>query len=62
MDTESALLQLPDSIEEKVPLDADHSTIVKFDTNYSRGYTSARDRLVQFERDAPNVVAARFGT
>ncbi|RII06805.1 hypothetical protein CUC08_Gglean008882 [Alternaria sp. MG1] len=60
VDNDSALLQLPDSIEEKVPLDADHSMIVKFDTNDSRGYTSARDRLVQFERDAPSVVAARF--
>ncbi|CAN9171138.1 unnamed protein product [Alternaria alternata] len=60
VDTDSALLQLPDSIEEKVPLDADHSMIVKFDTNDSRGYTSARDRLVQFEQDAPSVVAARF--
>lgn len=62
MDNDSALLQLPDSIEEKVPLDADHSMIVKFDTEDSRGYTSARDRLVQFERDAPSVVAARFCT
>ncbi|RII11229.1 hypothetical protein CUC08_Gglean005702 [Alternaria sp. MG1] len=62
VDTDSALLQLPDSIEEKVPLDADHSMIVKFDTNDSRGYTSALNRLVQFERDAPSVVAARFCT
>ena len=62
VDNDSALLQLPDSIEEKVPLDADHSMIVKFDTRDSRGYTSARDRLVQFEQDAPSVVAARFCT
>jgi hypothetical protein len=60
--TDSALLQLPDSMEEKISLDADHSTIVKFDTRNSQGYTSARDRLVQFERDAPSVVAARFCT
>jgi hypothetical protein len=49
-------------MEEKIPLDADHSTIVKFDTKDSRGYTSVRDKLVQFEQDAQNVVAARFCT
>jgi hypothetical protein len=62
VDPDSALLQLPDSMEEEISLDADHSMIVKFDTKDSRGYTSARDRLVQFERDAPSVVAARFCT
>lgn len=62
VDTNSALLQLPDSKEDKIPLDADHSMIVKFDTRGDRGYTSARDKLLQFERDAPDVVAARFRT
>ncbi|KAF2802307.1 WD40 repeat-like protein [Mytilinidion resinicola] len=60
VDTDSALLQLPDSIEDKIPLDADHSMIVKFDAKWDRGYTSARDKLLQFERDAPDVVEARF--
>ena len=60
VDSDSALLQLPDSIEEKIPLSADHSTIVKFDARGNRGYTSARDKLRQFEKDAPNIVAARF--
>ncbi|KAF2735267.1 hypothetical protein EJ04DRAFT_216254 [Polyplosphaeria fusca] len=60
VDTDSALLQLPDSIEDKVPIDADHSMMVKFDTRNHRGYSSARDKLTQFERDAPGVVAARF--
>jgi len=49
-------------MEEKIPLDADHSMIVKFDGRDDRGYTSARDKLRQFEQDAPNVVAARFCT
>jgi hypothetical protein len=49
-------------MEEKIPLDSDHSMIVKFDTKNSRGYTSARDKLRQFEQDAVGVVAARFGT
>ena len=62
MDTDSALLQLPDSMENKIPLDSDHSMIVKFDTEDNRGYTSALDNLRQFEQNAPSVVAARFCT
>lgn len=61
MDADSALLQLPDSLEEKIPVDADHSMIVKFDNNNSKTYISARDKLRQFEKDAPRVIAARFG-
>lgn len=49
-------------MEDKIPLDADHSTIVKFDNRNNHGYTSARDKLKQFEQDAPKVVAARFCT
>lgn len=60
VDADSALLQLPDSIEDKIPLNASHSMIVKFDDGNDQGYTSARDKLRQFERDAPSVVAARF--
>ncbi|KAF2185579.1 hypothetical protein K469DRAFT_687903 [Zopfia rhizophila CBS 207.26] len=60
VDADSALLQLPDSMEEKIPLGSDHSMIVKFDAKNNRGYTSARDKLRQFEQDAPSVVAARF--
>ena len=60
VDSDSALLQLPDSIEEKIPVEADHSTIVKFDARSNQCYTSVRDKLRQFEKDAPKVVAARF--
>jgi hypothetical protein len=49
-------------MEDKIPLDGDHSMIVKFDTKSQRGYTSARDKLRQFEQDAPRVVADRFCT
>lgn len=62
VDTDSALLQLPDLIEEKIPLNSDHSTIVKFDFENALGYHSARTKLIQFEQDAPRVVAARFRT
>lgn len=58
---DSALLQLPDSIEVKIPLHADHSSIVKFNSKTSPGYTSALEHLKRFEQDAPSIVAARFG-
>ena len=60
VDVDSALLQLPDHMEEKIPLDADHSNLVKFNSKNERGYTSALVKLQQFERDAPSVVARRF--
>jgi hypothetical protein len=47
-------------MEDKVPLHADHSMIVKFDTRNAAGYRTALDKLRQFEKDAPKVVAARF--
>lgn len=61
VDAESALLQLPDHIEVKVPLHTDHSMIVKFDKRDASGYGTALDRLNQFLKDAPSVVASRFG-
>jgi hypothetical protein len=47
-------------MEDKIPLHADHSQIVKFDSRNAPGYQSALDKLRQFEQDAPAVVAARF--
>lgn len=61
VDADSALLQLPDHVEDKVPLHADHSMIVKFDARNTAGYRTALDKLQQFSKDAPSVVAARFG-
>ncbi|QKX62526.1 uncharacterized protein TRUGW13939_09687 [Talaromyces rugulosus] len=60
VDADSALLQLPDHVEDKVPLHADHSMIVKFDSRSAPEYRTALDKLQQFARDAPQVVAARF--
>jgi hypothetical protein len=62
VDAESALLQLPDHIEEKVPLHADHSMLVKFDTRNAAGYLTALGKLRQFLKEAPLVVAARFSS
>ena len=60
VDAESALLQLPDSVEEKIPLDAAHTMIVRFDYKSNRAYASALDKLRQYEQGAPSIVAARF--
>ncbi|GAM42317.1 hypothetical protein TCE0_044r16183 [Talaromyces pinophilus] len=57
---DSALLQLPDHVEDKVPLHADHSMMVKFDTQNAAGYRTALDKLRRFTKDAPAVVVARF--
>jgi hypothetical protein len=46
---------------DKIPLHADHLTVVKFDTRNAAGYRTALDKLRQFSKDAPSVVAARFG-
>jgi hypothetical protein len=62
VEADSALLQLPDNVEEKVPLHADHPSIVKFDSQNAPGYRTALNRLREFERDAATVVGKRFGT
>lgn len=49
-------------MEVKIPLNSEYSMMVKFYGENDPGYTSARDKLKEFEKDAPNVVAARFGT
>ncbi len=57
---DSALLQLPDHMETKIPLDADHSQMVKFDNRHAFGYNSVLVKLNEFERAAPDVIRARF--
>jgi hypothetical protein len=49
-------------MKDKVPLHADHLMVVKFNTRNAAGYRTALDKLRQFEKDAPKVVAARFST
>ena len=60
MDTDPAILQLRDHTEDKVPLDADHSQIVKFNSRNDKGHKSVLEGLKQLQQDAPGVVAARF--
>lgn len=54
------MLHLPDHVEHKVPISANHSNLVKFDSENASGYQTSKEQLLQFERDAPSVVAARF--
>ncbi|KAJ5496628.1 hypothetical protein N7463_008615 [Penicillium fimorum] len=56
----SALLDLNDHRETKLPVDADHSTIVKFDHKQNPTYQSVSNKLREFEKHAHNCVANRF--
>jgi hypothetical protein len=60
LSADSALLQLPNYIEDKVPLYVDHSMIIKFDKRDAPRYRTALDRLRQFLKDTLSVVIARF--
>ena len=62
VDSDSAILQLPDSMETKIPVHADHSQIVKFDSRNADAYKATVEYLKQFEQDAKQVVSARFCT
>jgi hypothetical protein len=59
--SDSAILQLPDSIEVKIPVHADHSQIVKFDNKNADTYQAALGYLKQFEKDAGKIISSRFG-
>ena len=60
MDPDSALLQLPDNMEIKVKVDADHSEIVKFNDRNSEPYKTTIRYLKKFEEDAGKEVPQRF--
>ncbi|OQE11585.1 hypothetical protein PENVUL_c002G01829 [Penicillium vulpinum] len=60
VDDDSALLQLPDSIEVKISVDRNHSDIVKFDARGDRAYASVLQYLREFEKDAQECVKTRF--
>ncbi|KAH8682822.1 hypothetical protein BGZ60DRAFT_205902 [Tricladium varicosporioides] len=60
VETGSALLELPDNTEVKIPVDADHSQIVKFDSRNFETYKMAVGYLKQFEHDAGKVISDQF--
>ncbi|KAJ4256811.1 hypothetical protein NW762_008907 [Fusarium torreyae] len=56
----SATLQLPTFRERKIPVNANHSDMVKFSSPADVTYTSALKILREFVRDAPRVVESRY--
>ena len=60
VDFDTAILQLPDSMETKIPVNKDHSQIVKLDHRNTDVYETAVGYLRQFEQDAGKVVSDRF--
>jgi hypothetical protein len=62
VDEESALLQFPDKMEVKIPVDADHSNMVKFDSKSNQTYSSVVEYLKDFAANAGGVVSGRFCT
>jgi hypothetical protein len=55
------MLPLPDTMEDKIPVHADPSRIVKFDSQSNSKYQSALNKLKEFERNALRAIATRFG-
>ncbi|KAI5845839.1 hypothetical protein DFP73DRAFT_476894 [Morchella snyderi] len=51
VDTDSALLNLGAAIEKKIPVDADHTEIVKFKNKQNQAYSSTLFYLQEFEKE-----------
>jgi hypothetical protein len=60
VDSGSALLDLPDRVENKIPVNADHSHIVKFVHRKDNTYTTVIKYLKEFDREAGEIVSKRF--
>ncbi|KAA8909657.1 hypothetical protein FN846DRAFT_776022 [Sphaerosporella brunnea] len=60
VDEESALLQFPDKMEVKIPVDADHSNMVKFDSQNNQTYSSVLGHLKAIASSSRGVVGNRF--
>ena len=57
---DSALLGLPQAVEERVAAGGDHSTMVKFSSRTNPDYTKALDSLYRLEKEAKAVVERHF--
>ncbi|KAF2458876.1 hypothetical protein BDY21DRAFT_282753 [Lineolata rhizophorae] len=58
---ESAVLGLPSSIETAIPVDENHSSMVKFPTRTNKTYEHVRSFLQDWVKAAEKVVSERFG-
>ena len=57
---DTALLGLPQAVEERVEVEANHSMMVKFSIQNNADYIKALDSLLGFEKEAKSVVEMRF--
>ena len=60
VDSGSALLDLPDRVETKIPVNADHSHIVKFVDRNDKTYKTVIRYLKEFDGEAGEIVSKRF--
>jgi hypothetical protein len=60
VDDKSCLLHLPDDLEKKMPVDANHSKIVKFESSKEPIYCEVRAVVEKMLAEAPSVVETRF--
>jgi hypothetical protein len=59
--SDSATWALPtEPIHMQIPIDADHSTMVKFSDNYDPHYIAVRDRLYECVKRAPGIIKNRL--
>jgi hypothetical protein len=59
--SDSATWALPtEAIHMQIPIDADHSTMVKFSDNYDPHYITVRDRLYECVKRAPGIIENRL--
>jgi hypothetical protein len=60
VDEESALLQFPDNMEVKIPVNANQVTMVKFDSTGDHIYSSVVEHLKALETKGLDIVHSRF--
>jgi hypothetical protein len=59
--SDSATWALPtEAIHMQIPIDADHSNMVKFSDSYDPHYIAVRDRLYECVKKAPGIIENRL--
>ncbi len=49
-----------EEIHNQIPLDGDHSDMVKFRRPFDQGYQTVRNKILELVREAPEVIRKRF--
>ena len=57
---DSALVELPQTVEERIAAEGNHSTMVKFSSRNQADYTKALGSLHKFEKETKAVVERQF--